>query len=78
MIRTTIVLDSWGLGFKKTELGMLDIINDGTGTATRGNYDVHVRGKTGRLLRAARVENWPRKSKPVFALIAAGLKAAGY
>jgi hypothetical protein len=78
MIRVPIVLDSWGLGVKHTTLGTLEIVNDGTGSRLRGNYNVSARGKRNKLLRSARVENWPRTSKPPFALVSAALLALGY
>lgn len=54
---------------KVTELGQVHIINDGTGTAKRGNYRVRKIGKRGRLLTEGRVENHARLSSPIFKLL---------
>lgn len=52
------------------------IINDGTGTPTRGNYDVKLYARSnGRLVRTARVENWARNAHPAWRLLAAAMKA---
>lgn len=57
----------------------LRINNDGTGTGSRANYDVKLysRGVNGRLIRTARVEGWPRNSKPAWRLIQAAWGAIG-
>lgn len=47
----------------------IEIYNDGTGTAARGNYDFTIRGKRGQVLKEGRVENWPRKAKTPCALL---------
>jgi hypothetical protein len=53
------------------------IIN-GTGTLTRGNYDVVLFGrKPGRVIRTARVENWPRAAEPAWRLIQAAMESLG-
>lgn len=52
------------------------ITNDGTGTATRGNYDVRLYARNhGRLIRTARVENWPRNAQPAWRLMQAAMAA---
>lgn len=55
----------------------VEIANDGTGTASRGNYEVRLfsRGECGRLVRTARVENYPRNAKPAWRLLAAAMAA---
>lgn len=52
-------------------LGYLEIINDGTGTLTRRNYDViqYSRGKKPRVIKRTRIERWPSKAKTAFALV---------
>jgi hypothetical protein len=60
MIKVTIDLIPFGIGEPET-LGTVEIANDATGTATRGNYNVKVKGKDGRVLRTGRVEGFPRK-----------------
>lgn len=61
----------------ESNLGELRIANDGTGTATRGNYNVKLysAGKKPRLIRTARIENWPRKSKTAWALVTEAVNA---
>lgn len=58
-------------------LGRVEIGNDGTGTATRGSYDVRLysAGASPRLIRTARVEDWPRAQRPAWRLIAAAFAA---
>ena len=78
MIRITMQLDSHGLGTRVSTIAEVTITNDGTGTATRGNYDVRAIGKNGQTVRVARIENWARKSKPPLALLSAALQEMGY
>lgn len=49
--------------YKKYELRTIQIINDGTGTANRGNYKVTLLGKRLQVLRTGKITNWPRKAK---------------
>lgn len=77
MLRIPVNLDSFGLGVKVTQLATIEIANIG-GTATRGNYSVKALAKDGRVLREARVTNWPRKSKHVLYLLAEAMIALGY
>ena len=42
MLRVTIDLIPFGREELKKELGVVEIINDGTGNAELGNYDVYV------------------------------------
>jgi hypothetical protein len=55
----------------------VEIVNDGTGTTQRGNYDVrlYARGRNGRLIRRARIENYARNAQPAWRLIAAAFEA---
>lgn len=54
----------------------VEIVNDGTGTGSRGSYDVRLYARGGgRLIRTARVENWPRNAKPAWRLIQAAMEA---
>jgi hypothetical protein len=57
----------------------IEIVNDGPGTPSRCNYVVRLysRGRSGRLIRTARVENWPRNAKPAWRLIQAAMEALG-
>lgn len=68
-----------------TELARLRISNRGDGTATRGNYDIHVfRGRSTKQLDQAVAQrlgvlmNWPRLQKHVWALVFCALIACGY
>lgn len=74
MILVKIELHSAVTG-KMTELGRLKIVNDGTGTKDRGNYNVTKIGKNGRVLSGARVEDHPRLSRSIFNLIRKALEA---
>lgn len=78
MIVVKIELHSARTG-KVTELGRLHIANDGTGTKSRGNYNVTKIGKRRRKLPpvTARVENFPRLSYSVFRLLRRALEAIG-
>jgi hypothetical protein len=54
----------------------VEIVNDGTGSGSRGNYDVRLYARgNGRLIRTARVEGWPRNAKPAWRLIQAAMEA---
>lgn len=57
-------------------LGFVEIVNDGTGTLTRRNYDVtlYSRGDKPRMIKRVRVENWPAKAKSAFKLIIEAIK----
>ena len=54
---------------RDANLAMVMVHNDGTGTATRGNYKYEVFGKNDRVLKRGRIENWPRKAKSPIALL---------
>lgn len=63
---------------RDANLCRIEIANDGTGTASRANYDVRLYARNdGRLVRTARVENWPRNAKPAWRLLQAGMEALG-
>lgn len=59
---------------KATILRTVTIVNDGKGTRLRGNYKVTLKGKKGRILREAKIENWPRQSKTPEALLLKALE----
>lgn len=64
---------------KVTEIGKMHIINDGTSVTHRsGNYDVEVmrKGTTYTVQRRARVEDYPRRSEPVWELVRRALNKA--
>lgn len=61
---------------RDANLCRVEIANDGTGSASRGNYVVRLYARNdGRLIRTARVDNWPRNAKPAWRLIQAALAA---
>jgi hypothetical protein len=62
---------------RDANLCRLEIVNDGaTETLSRGNYDVRLYARNnGRLVRTARVENWPRNARPAWRLLAAAMAA---
>jgi hypothetical protein len=61
---------------RDANLCRLEVVNDGTGTGARGNYDVRLYARNnGRLVRSARVENWPRNARPAWRLLAAAMTA---
>lgn len=56
----------------------VEIANDGTGTLSRGNYNVRLYARNdGRLVRTARVENWPRNAVPAWRLIQKAMEVLG-
>jgi hypothetical protein len=77
VIIVPVILASARTGGTKN-LGTLVIVNDGKGTPKRSNYEIKVIGKNKRVLRRARIEKWPRESRPVFDLVVEALKEAGY
>jgi hypothetical protein len=63
---------------RDANLCRVQIVNDGTGTGSRGNYTVRLYARNnGRLIRTARVENWPRNDKPAWRLLQAAMEALG-
>lgn len=59
---------------KVTILRTLRIINDGTGTARRGNYRVELLGKRNQVLRMGRIERWARNSRTPEQLLSKALE----
>lgn len=74
MIRIRAELLPGGREDKKQHLGTIIIANDGSGTSTRGNYNVVIskRGKGG-LWKKCTVENFPRKKLGVWDLLFSAL-----
>lgn len=59
---------------RDANLCTVEIGNDGTGSRSRANYDVRLYARNdGRLIRTARVENYPRNALPAWRLIAAAM-----
>ena len=78
MINIPINLWPYGDDMREKSLGRIVIVNDGTGTVDRGNYYVRIFDGNNRMIREGRVIDWPRKSRPVFELVLAGLQATRY
>ncbi len=77
MIRVTVELLPGGFGPVK-HLGTAIITNDGTGTPTRGNYNVQLsrRGAPKSIWRRARVHGFPRKRLGSWHLLGRAITAA--
>jgi hypothetical protein len=56
VIRVTVELLPGGSATRKSELGSINIVNDGTGDEIVGNYDVTLT-KAGRVVQHIRVES---------------------
>ena len=65
---------------KTEEIGRLQIVNDGTGDARRGNYTVRLtqRGHPGNILREAKVKNHARTTLPIWSLVLKCLVALSF
>lgn len=75
MIRVTVVLDCARGAHRDRVLAAVEIVNDGTGTPSSGNYVVRARRLPRGKLRTARVTNFPRKSRGALELLRRGLDA---
>ena len=69
MIVISVELWSKGYESRKIILGKMKIVNDLTGTLTRGNYKTWIYGKKSKFIWFGRIQNWPRKQKHVWDLI---------
>jgi hypothetical protein len=71
MIVVKIELWPYGNEAKKTEIGKMSIINDGTGSKSLGNYDVKVFKETNlnKIWRQIKLLNFPRKQFGIWELI---------
>lgn len=59
-------------------LGVLRLINDGTGGETKGNYDARFYGGGGGAGKVGRVLDYPRKAVSIWNLIRRACEDAGY
>ncbi len=77
MIIVTIELQSAITG-KRSKLGEMNIVNDGTGTTKLGNYSARVmrKGSWNKPQRCGWVKNYPRASYSVWRLVMRALKDA--
>lgn len=73
MIEITVELKSAITG-ERTVIGRATIVNDATGTHSRGNYGAVFAGKTARYVRYSRIENFPRLRKNVWDLLQLALQ----
>lgn len=78
MIVVEITLYSAISSSRNKSLGKLVIINDGTGGATVGNYDVQAYGASGKPGKRGRIENYPRQAVAPMNLVRRAIEAAGY
>lgn len=72
-----IILEMWPYGFKDAKRKICEGIigNDGTGTKTKGNYNVKLLDRANNMMKEGRVENYPRKEKHVWYLVYLALKS---
>lgn len=77
MIEVTAKLNRFGITPEEShsQLCRVEIANEGTGSATRGNYKVILFSKSNAKIRECKIENWPRKARPAWRLIAEAFKA---
>ncbi len=61
MIRVEMELFPKGRDAGRKTLGTVIIVNDGTGTAARGNYVWRIIGRSGRTMRAGTLTDYPRE-----------------
>lgn len=78
MIVVTVDLQSARHHSRNRRLATVLISNDGTGSATYGNYDVEVLGAKGRTSRRGRVVRYPRQQVAALNLVRRACEAAGY
>lgn len=72
-MRVTVDLDSAYGPHRDETLGVLEIVNDGTGDASTGNYLVTLYGKKGRLMAVSTIKGWPRLRRHAWDLVAEAL-----
>lgn len=68
MIQVKMMLHS-AITRQTSALVEIHIVNDGTGTSTRGNYRWAIFGKRKQLLKAGEIRGWARNSKTAAALL---------
>lgn len=61
MIRVTVELLPYGDESRKQVLGRMAIVNDATGTPTRGNYHYAATGKSPQIWKRGGVKGFPRQ-----------------
>lgn len=79
MIRVTVELLPKGDASRARKLGVLEIANDATGTATVGHYTGTLHAEyTSAIGRKGRVTNFSRQRQSVWSLVGAFLKLWGH
>lgn len=79
MLRVTVELVPFGVESKKHEIAKMEIINDGTGTNTKGNYDVRVFVRNSKhVMRKGKVSEHSRLAESVWTLVDKAIRSAGY
>ena len=73
MVRVTVELVPFGVERNKRTLGVMEIINDGSGDTYNGNYNVHKVGRQGPMT-ITRIEGFKRRSRNVWQLLARALE----
>lgn len=69
MIRITIEILPFGFEDNKRTVGSMEIYNDATGTATRGNYVFKLFDKLGRKRFTGEIKDFPRKQLTTWDLL---------
>lgn len=69
MIRITIEILPFGFEDNKRTVGSMEIYNDATGTATRGNYVFKFFDKLGRKRFNGEIKDFPRKQLTAWDLL---------
>lgn len=83
MIRVTVELVPHGVEERKVELGMIEIVNNGTGDWNRGNYNVELSGTDPVFVtdlvpgigESARIEGFDRKNLNAWHLVMVAFSA---
>ncbi|MDO8414152.1 MAG: hypothetical protein Q7S51_10235 [Gallionellaceae bacterium] len=68
MIQVKMILHS-AITRQTSALVEIHIVNDGTGTAARGNYQWSIFGRRKQILKKGEIKNWARNSKTAAALL---------
>lgn len=76
MLEIEIRLNRHGRGKVVKTLCTMTIVNDGTGSASRGNYDITISGADGQVFRKGHIEDWPRRQNHVIDLVRVAILAA--
>lgn len=75
MLRITIELLPFGSIERRKVLRTAEIVNNGTGTISKGNYDITFYGETGEVYRKTKVTGYQRKQLGPWNLIQEAIKS---